>query len=369
MPAKSMSIERMKSLNMVEFLIDHYGMRFSRCGNQYISLSPFVIEKKPSFFVGKVGNHWLFKDFSSGYGGSLIDFVLLKEGFSKVSQALVYIRGLIYTSHRGLEETCVSLSLPCALTGSNKRTTGSYDITYIYRKLSSNDNAICRDYLIRRGISRRLTDRLCADGILLHNRYNKKSYCCFAVFDHKRQLCCLDNHRIGGNEKFILGNKHIFSLDLSILSRTRKVFVCEGIIDYLSIKVLEDNRLPGIALLGNIPNFDPALLKSAELIISAFDNDRAGRHGFLELKKKFYDKQFRVYRFSNCKDANEYLQKVIAPLNCNIEHQLKQEQLDNGIKGNVMLIKNKQEAEKNEKHRIGKSGRTLNFYTQNRTLN
>ena len=101
-----LGIEEVKRLNMVDFLSRHYGIDFSRGGvsahsggqcdhGQYCCLSPFKEERKPSFFVREVDGHWLFKDFCSGYGGSLIDFVLLREGFSQVSEALNHIGRLL----------------------------------------------------------------------------------------------------------------------------------------------------------------------------------------------------------------------------------------------------------------------------------
>jgi len=88
-----LNVEEIKSLNMVEVLNRHYGMNFQITGGQHVSLSPFTSESNPSFHVRQAQDgHWLFKDFSSGHGGSLIDFVLIKEGFSEVSEALGHIR-------------------------------------------------------------------------------------------------------------------------------------------------------------------------------------------------------------------------------------------------------------------------------------
>jgi len=64
-------------------------------------------------------------------------------------------------------------------------------------------------------------------------------------------LKCLDNHRIDGPEKFVLGRKSIYTRDWEVLSRSDEVFVCEGIIDYLSVKTMEEDNLAGLALLGN----------------------------------------------------------------------------------------------------------------------
>ena len=75
-----LSIEGLKGLNLVEFLNRHYQLRFRRVGNQFACNSPFTEEKTPSFFIRRVEGLWLFKDFSSGFAGSIFDFVRIKEG-------------------------------------------------------------------------------------------------------------------------------------------------------------------------------------------------------------------------------------------------------------------------------------------------
>ena len=65
--------EYFKRLNMVEILRAYYHMKFDRKGDEYVCLSPFTNESNASFFVKQCSDgHWLFKDFSSDYGGSII---------------------------------------------------------------------------------------------------------------------------------------------------------------------------------------------------------------------------------------------------------------------------------------------------------
>jgi len=294
------SVDDVKGLDLVEFLTHHYGMRFCPVGDSHASLSVFTGETEPSFFVRQVDGHWLFKDFSSGHAGSIIDFVLVKEGLSEVSEALRHIDRLL-ASPGGTQK---------AQSGSAGEEGPGYDITGIYRAIKGNDQAPCRQYLAGRGISEEIIDDLAQGGILLHNRYQGHSWCCFAVFDQKDELCCLDNHQIGGDGKFVLGRKEVFTRDWQILPEAGRVFVCEGIIDYLSMKSLRP--FPGIALLGNSVRFDPGLFKSAHLIISALDSDEGGLRALLDLQERFPDKEISVCNLGSCKDPNEYLQAVKA---------------------------------------------------------
>ena len=305
-----LSIEEIKSLHMVEFLTHQYGLCFLPSGNQYVCRSPFTKEQKPSLTVGQFRGHWLFKDFSSGHGGSLIDFVLLKENFCNVAQTLAYLRNLISGDKlEWLQSKGGGVGVRGVDKYEEKKKGGNYNLNYIYRKLYINEKEVCWKYLKGRGIGQELISELSNRGILLHNRYKGHSYCCFAVFDNCGSLQCLDNHQVESKGKFVLGKKHIFTLDWAVLPGAKKVFISEGIIDYLSIKTLEPD-IPGVALLGNAPNFDESLLQSATMLVSALDCDAGGIRALLSLKEKFPEKEISPYNLAGCKDPNEYLQTL-----------------------------------------------------------
>jgi transposase-like protein len=314
-------VEYVKGLDMVDFLSRHYGLDFSGPGGggggHHCCLSPFNGERRGSFFVREVNGHWLFKDFSSGYGGSLIDFVLLKEGFCGVSETLRYI-GYLLSGEKAGDVGGVSgfvhpppRSSPSSSSSSrssdNDKDHG-YDIKSLYHKFQRNDIGQCRAYLSSRGICEEVINHLCERGLVVHNILEGKSYCCFAVFNDAGQLRCLDNHQVDGEGKFILGSKHPFSLDWSELPISERVFVTESIIDYLSIKTLEGFSFRGLALLGNVINFSSSHFASSIEIVSALDGDNGGFRAFLDLEESFSDRVVRVYDFGDSKDANEYLQ-------------------------------------------------------------
>jgi transposase-like protein len=304
-------IEEVKRLNLVDFLNQHYGLEFSRTVGvsngvaPYCCRSPFTGEQRGSFFVREVDGHWLFKDFSSGHGGSLIDFILLKEGFSEVSESLSYITNLLPGENENMGVNTSSSPAPPNPSGMGI----GYDIEGLYNKFRRNDVGPCRSYLQKRGISKDVLEKISDSGMLVHNIYKGNSYCCFAVFNESGQLCCLDNHCIGGEGKFVLGHKHPFSFDWKELPVSERVFVAESVIDYLSLKTLEGPDFHGLALLGNVINFNSELFSSAHAIISALDGDPAGFKAFLDLEEAFNDKIIEVYDFGDSKDANEYLEK------------------------------------------------------------
>ena len=309
--SQSLGIEEVKRLNMVDFLSRHYGLDFSKVGvssyggDQYCCLSPFKEESTPSFFVREVDGHWLFKDFCSGHGGSLIDFALIKEDFGNVWEALSYIEHLLCVDPGGGSRPS-SFRLPSSSPTSIGKT---YDVKSLYNTLRRNDVSGCREYLSDRSINQEVVEHLCRRDLLVHNEYNGHSYCCFAVFNAKGELCCLDNHQVGGDGKFVLGHKHPFSLDWGQLPLSKRVFVTESIIDYLSVKTLEGFDFRGVALLGNVLNFSSELFGSAREVVSALDGDSGGFRAFLDLEEKFSDRVIQVYDFGDSKDGNEFLQK------------------------------------------------------------
>lgn len=295
-------IEYLKRLNMAELLSRHYHMQFSHNGNVYASLSPFCEESEPSFFIKQErDSHWLFKDFSSGHGGSIIDFVMLKENLKGVSDAIKHLQRLLNPNADSNMTEVAALEITTA--------GKAYDVNYIYDQIKDNNIDACGDYLLKRGILPSLVDQLIDEQILLCNQHNNVSYCTFAVYDKDKDLRCLDNHEIDGAKKFVLGNKHLFSMDWSELQTSSRIYICESIIDYLSIKTLDGVSSTGIALLGNQLNgYDLRFLNHAQTLVSCFDNDGGGFSGYLDLQEKYPAKQIAIYELpANQKDINDRL--------------------------------------------------------------
>jgi hypothetical protein len=304
-----LSVEGLKQVDLVAFLARHYGLEFRRQGDAYACCSPFTEERKPSFFVRLVDGHWLFKDFSSGAGGSIFDFVQMKEQLGSFSNALAFVRKLLGPSvSLGRQGDRVG-DRPCngeGVRGADRR----YDVNHLYQRFRREDPGVCQEYLLGRGIDPGLVEALIRDGTVVHNRHEGRSYCCFAVRDDAGQLKCLDNHAIDGSGKFVLGAKSPFSCEWEEVKRAREVFLTEGVIDYLSVKTLERTPPPGMALLGNQLCFESSLLEKARLLLCAFDNDDGGLSALYDLQDRYPDKELRVYDKEDHKDPNDLLMSV-----------------------------------------------------------
>lgn len=301
------SVESLKGLNLVDFLTEHYHMKFHGVGNQYVCHSPFGEEKTPSFFVRLVNGHWLFKDFSSDCGGSIFDFVRIKENLVSFSEVLDYLQRMVSPMIMKPDDE----GLPAGSEFMSENGQPRYDVARLYEKFKGNDVSVCRQYLLNRGISEGLINTLVEEDVVLHNRYRGRSYCCFAVRNRKGELVCLDNHQVDGPDKFVLGRKGVFSMEFEALSRAETVFVTEGIVDYLSVKTLEEDAcFPGLALLGNQVRFDKELVGSAQVIVSALDQDRGGISAFLDLKDLFPHLHIKPFELEGHNDPNGLLMAV-----------------------------------------------------------
>jgi DNA primase len=294
------SVEALKRVNLVDFLSRQYGLEFQRKGAAFACRSPFSEDSNPSFFVRVVKGHWLFQDFSSGAAGTIFDFVRMKEGLGSFVDALSSVRRLV----SGMLMSDSGQESGSDLSSERGR---RYDVDTLYKQFGREDPGVCRQYLLSRGIAADLVDALISDGIVVHNRHAGRSWCTFAVRDEAGGLRCLDNHAIGGKEKFVLGAKAPFSLEWAQLRRAKTVFLTEGIIDYLSVKTLELRPPPGLALLGNQLLFEPSLLEGAESLLSALDSDQGGMSAFLDLQAMYPDKEVEVYDLEGHKDPNELL--------------------------------------------------------------
>jgi DNA primase len=302
------SVEALKRMPLAEFLSRYYGLVFEQHGGTYQCCSPFTEETRPSFFVRLVEGHWLFKDFSSGAGGSIFDFVQMKEKLPGFAEARAFLCRLLGVSASSMAAGDVPAeAAPAEGASSAER---SYDVQQLYDRFRQEDPSVCREYLLGRGLASQLVEELIAAGTVVHNRYQGVSYCCFAVYSPGGELQCLDNHAVDGSSKFVLGTKHAFSCEWEAVQRSKVVLVAEGIIDYLSVKSLEQEPPAGLALLGNQLCFAPALLEGTQTLVSALDNDRGGDSALVDLKVLYPEKELRIYDLEGHKDPNALLRAV-----------------------------------------------------------
>ena len=94
------AVEEIKSRLAIEDVIGEY-VQLKRAGRNWKGLSPFSVEKSPSFVVSPDKQIW--HDFSSGRGGDVFSFVMEVEGldFKAVLELLARKAGMDLTQFRG----------------------------------------------------------------------------------------------------------------------------------------------------------------------------------------------------------------------------------------------------------------------------
>jgi hypothetical protein len=183
------------------------------------------------------------------------------------------------------------------------------DLEGLFRKLCRHDVRPVRDYLIGRCISPVLVDQMISSGVVALNRVNDSTYCCFAVRDAKGQLRSLFNRKIEGKaerEKFLLGEQYPFCLDWGELGGARRIHLCEGIVDAMSLLTLEDGAcvlaIPGVHHDLRTHN----CLPPKATLVEALDDDEAGRAAAKRLSQYFPGQVIR-FDLKKAHDVNELL--------------------------------------------------------------
>ncbi len=271
------------------------------CGG-FVALSPFSAETEPSFYVACAADeHWIYCDHSDGSSGSLIDLMMRKHRTRDFGRACEEARGLA-------RESGMSAPPPIAAVDRAKPET---DWEWLHRQLRSNDASPCGAYLSGRGLADELVNGLIGQGVIVLNCIDGSRYCCFAVRDAAGQLQSLFNRRIDGpseRERFVLGRQHPFCANWEQMAAANAVYLCEGIIDALSVLTL---RPDACALAVPGANYDLSRLElpAKARLIDAFDADTAGRSAGDRLQGAFPEHEIERFELLGAGDVNECLQE------------------------------------------------------------
>lgn len=297
-----MTIEEMKRLNLVELLGRAWGMSFRQEGGSFVALSPWSEETKPSFYAACAPDgHWVYCDHSAGSSGSVIDLMMRKLQTSDFGQACEEVRRLAQLLGLNPLSTPVAAATACA----------QVDWQWLHGRLRANDAAPCRSYLVGRGLDEALVDGLIAAGDVVCNIVDGSRYCCFAVRDAGGRLHSLFNRRIDGpsdREKFLLGRQHPFCTDWGRLAKAPVVYLCEAIIDALSLLTLRADACV-LAIAGAHAEMAMLPLPASARLIDAFDADAAGRAAAARLQVVFTHHKVDRFDLLGAHDVNDYLQR------------------------------------------------------------
>lgn len=296
-----MTIDEMKRADLVTVLSAAWGMSFERSGSGFVALSPFTAEQRPSFCAALVDDaHWVYCDHSDGSSGSIIDLAMRKLGTRDAGRACDEARRLIRQAGVAPAPAAAPAAAPSR---------PAADPGWLYERLRSVDAGPCREYLTGRGVDETLVNGLIERGMIVLNTNDGSRYCCFAVRAADGGLQALFNRRIDGPSEramFLLGRQHPFCPDWDAAGRSPALYVCESIIDALSLLTLRPDAC-AVALSG--ANADPGALQPAPgaRLIEAFDADPAGRKAAARLAESFPGHRVESFDLCGCGDLNEYL--------------------------------------------------------------
>ncbi len=121
-------------------------VRLVKSGNEWKGLSPFNVEKTPSFFVNDQKQAWF--DFSSGKNGSVFDFIIESEGvsFPEAVERLAAEAGVPLPARSADAER------------QEKRRAGLVEVAemacaYFEAVLKGPQGRVAREYIARRGLT------------------------------------------------------------------------------------------------------------------------------------------------------------------------------------------------------------------------
>ncbi|MFK7002042.1 toprim domain-containing protein [Flavobacterium oreochromis] len=243
-------------------------------------LSPFRIEKTASFKINKKINRWF--DFGEQRGGNVIDFVILKFGFS-IPEALNYLNQF---------SDFISFHQQVFHTHDEDK------IDHIEKIIPIQHPALIQ-YLKSRGITQ-------------HQKVNYLKQIHYSIKERKYFGLAFRNES-GGFEvrskfaKLCLGNKNISH----IKNKTDKIRIFEGFFDYLTFIEIQENYkfkdsdyliLNSVGLLHK--NLD--IIERYTQVETFLDNDEAGDKYTQQINEKFPQAIDKRKLFSGYKDLNEW---------------------------------------------------------------
>mgnify|MGYP000730531390 CR=1 FL=1 len=201
-------------------------------GAEFWYLSPFRKEKTPSFHTSFLGGKWIWNDFGDE-GGTVIDFVMRHEGFTRVKDALKFLDQAMSKS----SENLASSQHPCfPFQQQGRKATRSKTTDLTLLRTTPISNPVIHRYLEEeRCLPRYLVDRYLTE-VIYRNEHNAKEYFAFGM-----------QNRSGGYEIRSASDKYRFKSvlngrDITIVpGRTAGqgvVNLFEGILDFLSLMAM-----------------------------------------------------------------------------------------------------------------------------------
>lgn len=268
-------------------------------GGEYWYRSPFRQEKEASFHTSYLGGKWIWNDFGD-IGGTVIDFVLRHENFTRVKDALVFLDRL-YQGHL-FEKTRSSraggLSAQPGLSLQQQTQIAALPSTQISElellEVTPIRNPVIFHYLEEeRYISRTLADRYLQE-VKYRNKKKGRDYFAFGMANQS-----------GGYEIRAASSQFSFKSALNGRNVTliqgkklepKTVLIFEGMTDFLSYLVMKGAETPmhDAIIMHSLSSFKQTQTliqqRGYKHIHTYLDNNRAGQQATQRFQQTFPDK-------------------------------------------------------------------------------
>lgn len=321
-----MNTEQAKKLSLPDLLarLGHEPIKVVKGGRELWYVSPFRVEKDPSFHTSFLGGKWIWNDFGD-IGGTVIDFVMRHENFSRVSDALRFLEkmfpGPLFDSghvSRVGEETADQASLFSFQQQARAAANTPDDRQLEFISAGAIKNPLIHAYLEQtRKIPRALSDKYLKE-VHYRNLATGKEYFAFGM-----------ENASGGYEVRVATDEYVFKSALIARDVTHirgaepvrgAVSVFEGMTDFLSLlTMLGVDHLKGDAIvMHSLSSFHRAaalIQETGYAVINTFlDNNQPGEDHTTKFMEAFGNRVAnQSHLFLPHVDLNDALRSGNAP--------------------------------------------------------
>ncbi len=347
-------IEKLKNEVSLVRLLESQGFKLKKHGKDFICHCPFHDDKTPSLVVSPDKNLWNCLG-ACGTGGSVIDWVMKREGisFRRAVEILQHDIGVISEVHQPVKQSTTKQLTSSLVAEKDEQQALNQVMVFYHETLRESPEAL--QYLESRGLNHpdlintfklgyanrtlayrlpeknrkagaEIRGRLQNVGILRksgHEHFNGSVV--VPIFDNKQNE---DNQIVEVYGRKILGNRlrkgtpqhtylpgpHAGVWNAQGFTNQKEIILCESLIDAMTFWVNGFKNVTASYGTSGFTKDHLALFKclNIERVLIAYDRDEAGNTAAEKLAKKLNQENIECYRvlFPKNMDANEYALEV-----------------------------------------------------------
>ncbi len=339
-------IEKLKSEVSLVRLMASQGFELKKHGKDYVTRCPFHDDKTPSLVVSPANNLWHCLG-ACGVGGSVIDWVIKREGvsFRRAVEILQHDLGLITDKHEPVKHDTTKVISSGLVAERDEQQALQQVIEFYHETLKQSPEAL--DYLENRGLNdvalintfklgyanrtlgyrlpeknrkagAEIRGRLQSVGILRktgHEHFNGSIV--VPVFNEDNQIKEVYGRKVLGNrlrkgtaQHLYLPGEHQGIFNFSCLAANQEIIICESLIDAMTFWV---NGFRNVTSSYGTNGFTEEILNALinnqiKRVLIAYDRDESGNVAADKLAIELKAHSISCYRilFPKNMDANEY---------------------------------------------------------------